>query len=1069
LALGTLTSFISTTKRASSDRGIELRPEITNALIVGDQRQDLWAMDYVSSGNDTYNSNIWNYWGKDAYGYPIISSGLYDKHSFNIDISDIYEYIIDDIKSGQLGSTYNVEQGELLALLADGGRSNWEDYIEKTDKVLLGTTFHGSGLLELLDICGEGSEYNIVTMKGAVSQIKSDNWKSTSIYTATKGLSEAVNEDKPIGDRLFEKLEGYANEYLGRKFLVAPPVICSAIDVDSPYNIQLNWTESDGAWSDINPWGLNNTTMELFRLQDGRIKCMMKFDNNGSRVDMSNWDSTKYYQPDSGIIYVEATAEEIVFLDPVNRLYPRIVVGIDKPVTSDKVYLDQLELGYATTHIYGKMAAAAYLEKYGMINKKDIAAIMRFGVTVPADDTTLWDRYPMPMVPTSTVVPLKSNVLRYGPWYASSFATAGPTNVEIMQDLNPWTYGSTTIMNTAGHALADNQVMNQQVIEFGSITVPGAPAYNMGSTFADGAPEITNMDVSVGVDGLKTTYQLRTFTPDYNSFSKTRIDNLKKNAGKIRDIQRLNNLARINQTRTPTTNNALGTVLNRPDRYRRTSSHSFLISHTEYEYANSGNISNASVTGINQLYKTDRVINSVVDTEFSKCIPTFGAGSGDLWLRRAGVEIPGLYRPFTTKSGEASLMASFPTGVRLAWDEPEHPDMMHNYSNNSTFMFRGPVYNEALPPIMCGTLNPFMQSRTNPNSGDMIDIRDCQDPTNIYFTMGSGYGHDIEYVIRDGTYPLDLSIKYPETNYSSEEWYRSIGIKGPPVIVGWGFDVAGKPVPNYDEVAGSGGRSHKFLDNWLQKPNMWKAGPLDIRWDYKRGVWTSAPSYRIVRVKMRQSTLGWNNVINAEIVDDNIPCFDISGIEIPKYIALSNPMGYSSASGTYGWAVFNPDKAVGVSGNYTNYELLYWDNPTFVLQTYGPASRDGLLVGASGKITSATPSFSGYQDMQNNIILGGAAYSGQNYTCTYYQYNELYGENEFLPTTYPVVTLNGIMTGDTVAYIAGGNTQILPINNALDIADGIKVYITWNNSTSNGLWNVVNAEPYNTPITTISS
>ena len=78
LNLGTITSFINTINRSSSDRGIELRPEVTNALVVGDQRQDLWIMNYVSSGTNTYNSNIWPYWGKNPNGYPIISYGSYN-------------------------------------------------------------------------------------------------------------------------------------------------------------------------------------------------------------------------------------------------------------------------------------------------------------------------------------------------------------------------------------------------------------------------------------------------------------------------------------------------------------------------------------------------------------------------------------------------------------------------------------------------------------------------------------------------------------------------------------------------------------------------------------------------------------------------------------------------------------------------------------------------------------------------------------------------------------------------------------------------------------------------------
>lgn len=1123
LALGTISSFIDTVDKVSADRGIELRPEVTNAIVVGDQRQDLWTVNklygygeltartsdsdgtitlsnhnlsigtytvfiywnggyrenvdgaLIDSNTFTLNNGtgsalpntstniyvviantdnyIWWYWGKNENGYPISSQSYLDLHNFNINIADIYDGIIDTVVSGQLGHTYNVEMGELLAILGNGGKENWETYIEENNKIV--GSYSGAALADLLGIVADGQISQIIGVKGNVTTVKPENIKNTSYYSARKASSIAIDPDEEsIGQRLFNKLEGYAHEYLGRKFLIQPPIICSAIDTDSPYNIKLNWEESDGGWSDINPWGLPNTPMELFRLEDGRVKCMLKFDNNGSRVDMTSWDDSKYYQWDSGIVYTEATAEEIVFLDPVNRIYPRVVVSIDKPVNLDEVYLDgepfeDIHPAFSVVPtIFGKNIGPQFVKKQ---------------MNTPGSDTCAWERYPMPMLPTSAVVPLRSNVLRYGPWYSGTPASAGPTNIEIMTDLNPWTYGSTANMNAVGQLIANTRVMDQQVIEMGSITVPGSPSYSLGESIIVNSPEITNVDVSFSNNGVTTTYQLRTFTPDYNTLSKTRIDNIRRATERGREIQRLNNLARINQKRTPTTTNALGTIINRADRYRRSSSHSFWLAGTDYEWDALPGVSNSEVTGINQIYKTDKVVSSVVSSEFSKCLPEMGASSGDIWLHRAGVETIGLFRPFATKSGDASLMASFPTGVALGFYVPEHPDMMHNHVNNAVYQYRGPVYNEAVPPITCWSLNPFMQDADNPNSSNNFILRDPYNSGNIYFTLGSGCGHDIEYVVRDGSYPLNLSVKYPENNYSTDGWYRSIGLKGPPVIVGWGYDVCGKPVPNKDEIVGSGGLSPYFADNWLQKPNLWKAGPLDIRWDYRRGVWTSPPSYRIVKVKMLESTLGWNPIINAEIVDDSAIAIDISENIIPKYIAMNNPMGYSSASGSYAWAVYNPERYPTMSGNYANYDLLYWENPVFTLRTYGGASYDGgtTYVGGSATITSATPTFGNYNDWGNNVVLGGAACSGRNYTCTYYQYNEAQDTHEFIPTTYPVVYIDGTLNSDTITY----QGEVINVNNTLGVADGLNVIIVWNNSDT---WYVMSAEPYNTPITKVS-
>jgi hypothetical protein len=521
-----------------------------------------------------------------------------------------------------------------------------------------------------------------------------------------------------------------------------------------------------------------------------------------------------------------------------------------------------------------------------------------------------------------------------------------------MSDLNPWTYGGTTAMGLVGQAIANARVINQQVIELGSLTIPGSPAFALGSTFTGDAtsPEITNIDVSFSSDGVRTSYQLRTFTPDYNTFSKTRIDNLRKNAGQIREMQRLNNLARINNKRTPSTTNALGTILNRPDRYRRTSSHAFILSSSFNDYDPLPGLTNAQISGVDQLVKTSRIVNSVVETDLRKCLPELGAGSGELWLTRAGVETAGLFRPFTTLSGSLSLMASFglengpslffmPSGLETTGIKSGEAYNEYDVSYNYTHSYRGQAFNEANPPIITSTLNPFLHTSGNINIPSYVALKDTT-YNYMQIVLGSGHGHDIEYIIRDGVYPIDLSIKYPETNYSQGGWYRGIGLKGPPIIVGWGYDIHGKPVPNYDA-----GTSPKFADDWLQRPDLWKAGPLDIRWDDTRGVWTSPPDYRIVHIEFMEN-MSFNDTqeyVSAKIISDNWDAYSSSGTVIEdKVIYVDNFMGYPISSGDYGLARFNPDKQD--VPNYKKYDLVDVREYTLAIELSGTLSK---LIGNS--------------------------------------------------------------------------------------------------------------------------
>ena len=113
---------------------------------------------------------------------------------------------------------------------------------------------------------------------------------------------------------------------------------------------------------------------------------------------------------------------------------------------------------------------------------------------------------------------------------------------------------------------------------------------------------------------------------------------------------------------------------------------------------------------------------------------------------------------------------------------------------------------------------------------------------------------------------------------------RPVGLRGPMVLVGWGYDLDGKPVPNAyldadikdkagvpnldlyghcedgsgDIITGvaikkdcvDGGNTwigvpqdvkpkNHFYFNHLKRTDKWKAGPVDLRWDRDRKVWTT--------------------------------------------------------------------------------------------------------------------------------------------------------------------------------------------------------------------------------------
>jgi hypothetical protein len=127
--------------------------------------------------------------------------------------------------------------------------------------------------------------------------------------------------------------------------------------------------------------------------------------------------------------------------------------------------------------------------------------------------------------------------------------------------------------------------------------------------------------------------------------------------------------------------------------------------------------------------------------------------------------------------------------------------------------------------------------------------------------------------------------------------HRFLGLRGPLVMAGWGFDTEGYPVPNasgepkqldnegYPKRIQSledlqGGfqnypgtilgknqeirdgkwtkpkKENEFMKGWGLRPDSWPVGPVDLRWDESRKVWTAASDhYRLVDVQLEDNLL----------------------------------------------------------------------------------------------------------------------------------------------------------------------------------------------------------------------
>jgi len=192
-------------------------------------------------------------------------------------------------------------------------------------------------------------------------------------------------------------------------------------------------------------------------------------------------------------------------------------------------------------------------------------------------------------------------------------------------------------------------------------------------------------------------------------------------------------------------------------------------------------------------------------------------------------------------------------------------------------------------------LNPFSNP---PGIGSRTGLSDrVIDPT--------GYlGHDIDLVGR-GTGVPDSGMIMPVAGFDGSggadytEDYRMLGLRGPLLMQSWGYDLNGKPIPNYTDteldassgVFASTGLCDYFMDQWLKKSHTWPVAPVDLRFDRARGLWVSPPTHRLIRVELEQALPISGSATGIVLNGENL--FDSTGVLIAGNLTgiCSGPSG----------------------------------------------------------------------------------------------------------------------------------------------------------------------------------
>jgi hypothetical protein len=222
-----------------------------------------------------------------------------------------------------------------------------------------------------------------------------------------------------------------------------------------------------------------------------------------------------------------------------------------------------------------------------------------------------------------------------------------------------------------------------------------------------------------------------------------------------------------------------------------------------------------------------------------------GISNDSSWNSQAGMSMDGMFIPYATEfvtQGKKGSLTNIPipSGSLPSFEKPV------GIGNQSLTDW----WNVGSGIITSATLNPLASGH-----GISLLVRNANRTDLNVRKTGGGYAL--------GSKKLGQTTNITETDLSeSNQHARPVGLRGPLVVSGWGYDTEGHPVPNAkfeadrrEEYTMSGGggvdnaglppelqhdkpRAHfHFLDSHLKRVDRWKSGPVDLRWDRERKVW----------------------------------------------------------------------------------------------------------------------------------------------------------------------------------------------------------------------------------------
>lgn len=935
--------------------GRELRNEPTAALIIGGNRRDI----IERTGDD-----ILPYWGTDINGDVVFGSSvdLDDDHEVTVDITDLG--LVDQVSAPITEHTMSI--GELRCALVSFDL--WCSYLD-AQNAQIATDLNIKATWGKLSDAAIAEFHNNANPNLTVNNL-----------LHIRQLSENINSVSQLYNFVRKYAEEY---YGRKFIIPVPQVCIRYSTDDISFQTSHEPSPEGGWPLIANPLTLSSVGLFYFRDSNGMVQPFVRFASSNNvdygNLDVNDYvaDGSNVYLPcsiESEFVYLDFDAKcgpyiVVTLNSPVvealnandNFIFQGLI-----PLIAEQLKDDGLNPAPVDADIEAKLQ--------GIFESSSA----RFFGSIPLGQKRFKPDGTLAALKSNilTYGPWSSQGIPTCISVAAISIVPGQTIVEKDEDMVPWNYNGEPVLNCFGILKARDLVANAQSVEMGSIRVAGLPVLPLGheimasapqlaqyrnlTSFTDGGisymllellnefggtqygisqsqwvglygPNITSVNVSYSESEATTEYSFRTYTrQSRGNISKANIDRFRKlNSVRLGLAQNITKFAndKINQRRANRLAIERGldgddgagagvfnvadihvdprSKLGRSQGAKNADSHNVFVGGTDRVFPGISGLP-ARVSGAYAVDTDNWVMQSTSFANQQTALLDINPTGYN-----AFAEVNTLFRPvlFPGTSGNFTKLS----GINLSHFEPP----------STTSSGTGSV---ARPPAFASVTSTGTLSTTTSGYNTVTSVK-----LNPFFHPGfeldpSGHGmlggHDMDMVLRyySGSLLEDFGHNFATaaSGYYDATTYGAFAIKGPMVLTGWGYDTEGYPVPNASGDDPTT-KSSYFLRNFGRKPQKWKTGPIDLRWDYARGVWTAASNaYPPVLGRLNQHIGADVETVANVAASGNTATlinYDSTPISGNNIVPITNLLGHPIGSGSRVWLDYDANNSTYVIAN----------------------------------------------------------------------------------------------------------------------------------------------------------